>query len=447
MTLRGERFELELDSDEEKKAPAVDLFNFVSDIQEHEPDTIAPKPPTPRNVSSGFPSHRKRVTQSRFKKERSTGSAGRDNVPDNLTAGVKDETKGPKDGEDFMQSERRRIDEENRNTLANMSEEEIERERQELMDSLDPSLVQRLLRRANIDEAEEAQDFPTLAGDQKESASTKTPKSGKKVAFADDLKSDESEESLPAKQEASIQGLTGNDESGPAGDVPPDQAQATQIAGQHLAEANIHWPRAPQPPELDPSSPSFLTDLHQKYFPSLPSEPEKLEWMTPTPPKDSYTSSTSGLDGKDIRFNFSGVLIPPKLAAEIPVTLGLHHHGNSPDAAGYTIPELAMLARSSVPAQRCIAFQTLGRILYRLGKGEFGDPGDGLQGTVGAEDTMGALARALWREVENEGVIEVCIAESEGNGVAGGRHQSAKAYATEAVWLWQRGGGRRMKAQ
>ena len=37
-------------------------------------------------------------------------------------------------------------------------------------------------------------------------------------------------------------------------------------------------------------------------------------------------------------------------------------------------------------------------------------------------------------------------AESEGNGVDGGRHLSAKAYATEAVLLWRKGGGRRWKA-
>ena len=133
------------------------------------------------------------------------------------------------------------------------------------------------------------------------------------------------------------------------------------------------------------------------------------------------------------------------MAAEIPVTAGLHHHGEAPEAAGYTIPELAMLARSSFPAQRCISFQTLGRLLYRLGKGEFGNPGDGGQNTVGAEDTLGELARGLWGEVEKQGVVEICVAESEGK-IANGRHVSARAYATEAVWLWQRGGGRRWKA-
>ncbi|KAK5144322.1 hypothetical protein LTR04_001612, partial [Oleoguttula sp. CCFEE 6159] len=91
---------------------------------------------------------------------------------------------------------------------------------------------------------------------------------------------------------------------------------------------------------------------------------------------------------------------------------------------------------------RCIAFQTLGRILYRLGKGEFGDSGDEGEGRVGVEDTMGELARGLWRCVEHEKVVDVLVAEAEG----AGRHLSAKAYATEALWLWRLGGGRRWKA-
>lgn len=66
--------------------------------------------------------------------------------------------------------------------------------------------------------------------------------------------------------------------------------------------------------------------------------------------------------------------------------------------------------------------------------------------TVGAEDTFGELARGLWREVEKEKVVQGLVAESEGNGIDGGRHMSAKAYATEAVWLWHKGGGQRWKA-
>ena len=157
------------------------------------------------------------------------------------------------------------------------------------------------------------------------------------------------------------------------------------------------------------------------------------------------------IEYSDIRFSFRGEIIPPSKATELPVTLGLHHHGDAPDAAGYTIAELAHLSRSSYPAQRCIAFQTLGRVLYRLSKGEFGDPGEPEQllneGVVeGPEDTFGELARGLWREVERLQVIQALVDESEGKGVDGGKHVSAKAYATEAVWLWRKGGGRRWKA-
>jgi hypothetical protein len=39
--------------------------------------------------------------------------------------------------------------------------------------------------------------------------------------------------------------------------------------------------------------------------------------------------------------------------------------------------------------------------------------------------------------VEKERVIEVIMSEANRNG----GHVSAKAYATEALWLWRRGGG------
>jgi RNA polymerase II-associated protein 1 len=110
------------------------------------------------------------------------------------------------------------------------------------------------------------------------------------------------------------------------------------------------------------------------------------------------------------------------------VTKGLHHHGDAPEAAGYTIPELARLARSAFPAQRCVAFQTLGRILYRLGKGEWGAEGSD-------------MATGLWRCVAEGRVLEGLQEAAERE-----RHLSAKSYAIEAVWNWQQGGGQLWKA-
>jgi len=452
MTFQGERFHIDLDDDQDvpsnipKQAPPLNLLNFVQDVQERQPSApTEPKPPASRNTASGFPSHRKRVTQSRFKQNRQGVPDAADAPPAPATNNAPTSyyaTPPAKNEDDFMSTEKRRIDEENRSRMANMSPQEIEEERRELMESLSPAMIQRLLQKANIDD-EQPQDFPGL---DKEGAtpSTKPAKSTKRVAFADEPEVAAGPAQATAQSGAELAADTqrrlGHDD-----DHDNDEEPAPVPEG--LSQGSVHFPRPPQPPELDPSSPSFLTDLHEKYFPSLPAEPEKLEWMTPLPDQSAYSSTQAGLNANEIRFNFNGALITPNEAAQIPVSAGLHHHGDAPDAAGYTIPELAMLARSTVPSQRCIAFRTLGRILFKLGKGEFGDPGDGTQGTVGSEDTLAALARGLWTQIEKDGVLELCIAESEGKGIAGGRHQSAIAYATEAVWLWQRGGGRRMKAQ
>ena len=437
MTLRGQHFSIDdfdaQNSPDVPEAPEVastpqvfNPFNFVADVQERKP-TAAPAPPQPpafNNSPGGFPAHRKRNVQSRFKKNRQQDAELVAPTPQPPSNDFED------DNDDFMTTERRRIDADNRQRIAAMSPEEIEEEQRELLSSLDPSLIQRLLGRATIEQGGSNEDFPGLQEKVEETKQeTKTQpdvaKPRKTVKFAE-------VEDEPSTE----QHKHDHDHSG--------HEAAAEVA--LPTDSTIHFPRPPQPPSLDPSDPNFLEDLHQKYFPDLPADPEKLEWMTSTP-KNPYSASQTSFDPKDIRFAFTGALIPPSLAAEIPVTMGLHHHGDAPDAAGYTIPELAMLARSSVPAQRCVAFQTLGRVLYRLGKGEFGDPGEEGQGTVGAKDTFGELARGLWFEVKKESVLEICLAESEGRGAAGGRHMGAKSYATEAVWLWQQGGGRRWKAE
>ncbi|KAH0256520.1 hypothetical protein KCU71_g21886, partial [Aureobasidium melanogenum] len=432
MTLRGQHFSIDdfdaQNSPEVASAPQVfNPFNFVADVQERKP-TAAPKPPQPpafKNSPGGFPAHRKRNVQSKFKKIRQQDADPVAPAPQPQNNVLEN------DDNDFMTTERRRIDEENRQRIAEMSPEEIEEERRELLSSLDPSLIQRLLGRATIEEGGSNEDFPGLqekVEETKQEVKTDfTDKPRKTVKFAE-------VEDEPAGARVGSGARSGNETSTTQHkhDNPGHQA-ASEVA--LPTDSTIHFPRPPQPPSLDPSDPNFLEDLHEKYFPDLPADPEKLEWMTSSP-SNAYSASQASLDPKDIRFAFTGALIPPSLAAEIPVTMGLHHHGDAPDAAGYTIPELAMLARSSVPAQRCVAFQTLGRILYRLGKGEFGDPGEEGQGTVGAKDTLGELARGLWFEVKKESVLEICLAESEGRGAAGGRHMGARAYATEAVWLW-----------
>ncbi|QIX00164.1 hypothetical protein AMS68_005681 [Peltaster fructicola] len=407
----GQKFELSFDEDAQSGeiADVSVPSGFVSDVFERQTATTSPPTAPALKNKTGFPAHTKRTIQSRFKQKR------QDDDSRSLASQMPESRSNTADKaaqDNVAMSDRAQIDKENRDRLASMSPEEIEEARRELLGAMDPALLQRILQRADIssgsNEAADIREIETSAPS--EEPISEHPRQEKKVTFA----VDEEEEEITQP------------------DVPPQDS--------------IHFPRAPQPPDLDPNSETFLDDLHSKYFPSLPAEPDKLEWMRASKSKNTYDPSQSALSPRDIRFDFSGALLAPSAASEIPVSAGLHHHADAPEAAGYTIPELAHLSRSTYAPQRCIAFQTLGRILYKLGKGEFGDPGEPGANTVGAEDTMGELARGLWREIETQHVIEQLVAESEGNGIDGGRHVSARTYATEAVWLWRQGGGRRWKA-
>ncbi|KAF2665067.1 hypothetical protein BT63DRAFT_429018 [Microthyrium microscopicum] len=217
----------------------------------------------------------------------------------------------------------------------------------------------------------------------------------------------------------------------------PSTPQFNPVPDAHLHEASVHFPRPPDVPELNPESGTFLDDLHQKFFPNLPHDPSKLDWLKPNDPSesDAYSTTQDAIDPKYIRFDFKGGLIPPSKSHSLPTSLGLHHHGDAPDAAGYTIAELAHLSRSTYPAQRCIAMQTMGRLLYRLGSGEFGDEKE--LKDEGRAGQRALLAHGLWAEVSQSHVLETILEESKKER----GHQTSIAMAQEAVWNWQRGGG------
>ncbi|KAK4890778.1 hypothetical protein LTR27_010597 [Elasticomyces elasticus] len=416
--IRGERFEVDLGSDDdEERAPPLPV-SFVNDVLERQPGTAtAPKAPTLKN-KTGFPEHKKRTVQSRFKQKHATEAVSSPAAPVS-------EEQTPANPKSWVDEEKQRIDEENRHRLAEMSPEQLEEERQELLSSLSPAMIERLLKRSNIESGSNEGDVSSGRPQTISNPEASKKKPTKTVSFAE-----------PASEESEQPDEDIND-------IVPEMPDV-----ELLPHDSVHFPRPSQPPSLDPSSATFLADLHDKYFPSLPAEPDKLEWMQASIAADNkaYNPSATAFNAKDIRFSFTGELIAPKTAALIPVTEGLHHHGDAPDAAGYTVAELAHLSRSTYAAQRCIAFQTLGRFLYRLGKGEFGNPGEPGADVTGNEDSLGELARGLWHEVEAGKVIETLVLESEGKGVGGGKHVSAKAYATEAVHLWRKGGGRRWKA-
>ncbi|EKD15079.1 uncharacterized protein L3040_003720 [Drepanopeziza brunnea f. sp. 'multigermtubi'] len=449
MDLRGQRFEIDFSDDEDLSQPSSRIPStampsisspFVADIRERE--TAPPSAPKMKSTPSGFPEHKKRTRVSTFKQQR-TGSV-KPVVGDSGNAFATrppPSTNGPslKQKNSDMDEERRRIDQENTQRLAAMSPDEIAEERRELMSSLDPSLIQMLLKRPHLDDGrgDTGIDLPDeIAAKRKETKQKESERQQRDTNKKSDTEGTPAPKPTGKRIDPPRSIRFEDEESEPS---QPIGLQAAAAPSEPLPEdfvPSIHFPSAPSAPDLDPSDPDFLQTLHTKYFPTLPADPSKLAWMAPLPTKDSIADQESpyyplaeGVNANAIRFDFRGGLLPPRTARAIPVTKGLHHHGEAPEAAGYTVPELARLARSAFPAQRCVAFQTLGRLLYRLGRGEWGGP-------------ESEITHGLWMCIKGGQVLETL---QEAAGLEGG-HQGSKVYAVEALWLWQQGGGEVMKA-
>ncbi|KAI9643660.1 hypothetical protein NHQ30_008282 [Ciborinia camelliae] len=443
MEFRGQRFTVDLSDDEDEVGSTSNLPSdnvssfttaFVADIKER-----SPKPPTApqlKTSTTGFPEPKKRIRVSAFKKQRAGNT--NETVADSPNAFGVPPSQGCPTGaepsthenEFSMEKERKRIDEENKMRIASMSKEEIEQEQEELLSSLDPSLIQRLLKRANFDDGrgDTGIDPPS---------STQPPNNDENQTAPPEDKIEATPapkpEGKPVAPQKSVRFEEDEEPTNPI-DLKPASESASKVS--EIPQPSIHFPTASAVPDLDPNDPSFLENLHQKYYPSLPADPSKLAWMAPIPSHGSladqespYYPAAEALAASALRFDFRASLLPPRIARAMPTTKGLHHHGEAPEAAGYTIPELARLARSAFPAQRCIAFQTLGRFLYRLGRGEWGDGGT-------------EMSKGLWRIVEEGKVIQTL---EEAANTEGG-HQGSKTYAIEALWLWQKGGGHIWKA-
>ncbi|KXJ90161.1 RPAP1-like protein [Microdochium bolleyi] len=451
----------------------MDPSTLILDVQEK--DVAAPKLPSfpqMKSSSSGFPEHKKRATRMSAFKQKRQGPATAEPATKVFTTSSHEPLDVSKDGpgmtaadtepssDSFQIREQRRIDRENNEKLASMSPEEIEAARQELFGGLDSKTLEMLLRRANIDSPGGPSPFDVPGEGSTENADPKSiepPKiqvedtsktsEPKRVRFQSTVEDEteptqqkqtsdqaisEASKTTTSKEEPSI---TNDDQKDGEDDTAPEAPPADHIVSpdQAQTEPKPHWPQPPQPADLDPNDPDFLESLHKKYFPSLPADPSKLAWMAPIPTPNSpadydspYHPNQSSYPVASLRFDFRGTLLPPRISRAVPVSKGLHHHGEAPEAAGYTVAELARLTRSAVPGQRCIAYQTLGRILFRLGRGEFG-------ASVSADVPAG-----IWRQME-EGAVMRSIYEEAGTEEGRG-HRSARAFAIEAIWLFEKGG-------
>ncbi|XP_037833721.1 RNA polymerase II-associated protein 1 isoform X2 [Kryptolebias marmoratus] len=232
---------------------------------------------------------------------------------------------GPDSSGDTM-----RIHLENQAKLQAMSTAEIQEEQRKLMSQLDPSLVEFIRSR----KARSAVSSGSSSAQATEGSSEEDPQR-------------EAEDGRDSS-DAAVCFLT------------PQEVEMEQEVG------------PPTPPPV--TSAEDLPVKPQKEWVHMDKlEHEKLEWMRDLPsPRKKGTKKAM-----QARFDFAGSLIPP--TENLPTHLGLHHHGEEPERAGYSLQELFLLSRSQLIQQRSLALGTLANI---LSKARAGDYGSVLRGSV-----------------------------------------------------------------
>ncbi|TID26158.1 hypothetical protein CANINC_002853 [Pichia inconspicua] len=450
-------------------------MDLLGDIVEHETTTpVAPMTPLKPQVPAvtpltGFPAAQKRAPskwRQRLQEKGISSISGaveaKEETPKKFY--TKDESTGLKKFRDSGDrkldytglSEAEQIHQENIEILTRMSVEEREEHKQELLDSLDPKVLQMLMRRSrkkygppgeedgevegntNIDPLYEPVEgsMGTWVGGEHELDKPKRSNSGpgeKKIRFEKEAKVihlDQTKSVIEGRE--AVEDALENEWE----DVEELEPEPTpgfheiELENEHQHNHSVHFPKPPQPFEpLDINDPQFNDKLYEKYFPELPRNPNQLEWMQPVPetPKDiSY-------DGVEtVRFDFRGDIITNANIGEyIGENKGLHNHAANPELPGYTLPELGHYLRSTFPGQVCIACRTLGRILYKLGTLSY----DMVIGDDSCPTERGVFEKECWELVEKLQIIELLqkyAQESE-------RNLSVRNYAIDALWLWCQG--------
>jgi hypothetical protein len=120
--------------------------------------------------------------------------------------------------------------------------------------------------------------------------------------------------------------------------------------------------------------------IRRRYFPDAPANDPNLAWMEQSlvSPESEATSSP--------RFDLTGKPVPSSLSSTLPTHLGLHHHAEG-EHAGYTLDDVFLLSRSSVPAQRATMLGVLVRIARRVARLRHGEV-EGMDDLRGKEEEL-----------------------------------------------------------
>lgn len=375
-----------------------------------------PSPRFAKPPGSGFPAvqHRSKSAFARAREEeKSTRNVRPTTVPLVIPARPveqhqsRDFEVGSRTADDVM---RQQISEENARRVANMTEEEREQERREVLEQLGSGagdLLERVraARSRNTTKAPAITEGILSQNEQAPAVSREIPivsplpglatrRNLSRVKSLEDfgkrappiLVKSNTRPSSPSKASRQLRfaALTPADvyvyESAPVSPKkkaialppPPDAPDPSIISLGTFKENGLprKRPLSPASPKGDDSPEQKITNdgsepeegtpeyIRRRYFPNVPADNPSVSWMEPP--------SSSNSEPVLLRFDLTGAPIPAEISAALPSYLGLHHHADG-DHAGYTLDDIFLLSRSTVPAQRTTMLNILVGIARRLG--------------------------------------------------------------------------------
>ncbi|KAL1718640.1 hypothetical protein EV715DRAFT_200625 [Schizophyllum commune] len=169
--------------------------------------------------------------------------------------------------------------------------------------------------------------------------------------------------------------------------LPSSSSHAPESSGNATPAASSS--QAQSTADLEEGTPEYI---RRRFFPNVAADDPNLAWMESQPAVDPSAPK--------LRFDLHGAPIPPNVSSQLPTHLGLHHHAEG-EHAGYTIDDVFLLCRSTVPAQRATMLGVLAGITMRLAEAQRGLV-EGLEELSGREEEIRARALAAGAEAMSE---------------------------------------------
>ncbi|KAG1766618.1 hypothetical protein EV702DRAFT_791069 [Suillus placidus] len=431
--------------------------SLIGSVYERKTSTAQslPSPRFAKTPGSGFPAvqHRSKSAFARAKEEEKSSSNVRSTAVPLVIPTSPVKQPRPRDLEvDSHTADvamRQQISEENERRVANMTEEEREQERREVLEQLGSGagdLLERIraARSRNTTKAPAIAEGMLVKNEQAPEVSCEIPivsllpglatrRSLSRVKSLEDfgkrappiLVKSSTRPSSPSKASRQLRfaALTPADvyvyESAPVSPKrkaialppPPDAPDSSIVSLGTFKENGLprKRPLSPTTPKGDDRPEQKVTDdksepeegtpeyIRRRYFPNVPADNPSVSWMKP---------SSSNSEPVLLRFDLTGAPIPAEISAALPSHLGLHHHADG-DHAGYTFDDIFLLSRSTVPAQRTTMLNILVGIARRLGM-QARDPhyADRISELQGKEEELRKriLAAGLSAMIEKGGV-------------------------------------------